>query len=162
MLEGRLSPASHQRDLEFSQEDSGEAMEREITYKAQTVADANREMTCILTVDLSMAKTELYQLKTHIKPSYVFYQTMDIHIFMRRSREHSKRLSNLIRRGRELDLGHGQRGLIYLTQCFSREKFVYTRVAFCFSSGGWQRNNPDTERLVTSHAILGWFSADGG
>lgn len=30
-------------------------------------------MTCILTVDISTAKPELYQLKAHTKPSYVFY-----------------------------------------------------------------------------------------
>lgn len=37
-------------------------------------------MTCILNVDLSMAKSELYQLKAHTKPSYIFYQTMDTRI----------------------------------------------------------------------------------
>lgn len=50
---------------------------------------------------------------------------------MKISREHSKRLSNLIRRGRELDLGQGQRGLIY-SQCFFREECVYTLVVFVF------------------------------
>lgn len=79
---------------------------------------------------------------------------------MKTSKEHSKRLSNLIRRGRELDLERSQRGLIY-SQCLFQEECIYALMVFCFSSGGCQRDNQTMEALMNAHAILSWCSMDG-